>query len=115
MKKAMRCGTQDCRDAAATPRIYAAFLAVCLIAGAFGFIVPPAYAGNSAGYRLVAQGDKQPVKSFTKHKNRDGGESCSVVCFNGAKATQSCAAKAPTCSCGCYGSNVNPDAVCSCH
>lgn len=115
MRKAMRYGTQDCRDAGTTPRIIAAFLAGCLIAGAFSFNAAPAYAENSAGYQLVAQGEKQPAKKFTKTKNRDGGESCTVECFNGSKASQSCAAKNPTCSCGCWGSNVNPTASCSCH
>jgi len=114
MNKAMRYGTQDCREAGTTPRINAIYVAVCLIVGALTFIAAPAYAENTAGYQRVAQGEKQPVKKFTKTKNRDGGESCSVECFNGSKATQSCAAQHPKCSCGCWGSNVNPTALCSC-
>ncbi len=114
MRKAMRYGTHDCQDVDTAPRINAIFLAVFLIAGALCFIAAPAYAENAAGYQLVAQKEKQPVKKFTTTKNRDGGESCSVECFNGSKATQSCAAKQPKCSCGCWGSNVNPTALCSC-
>jgi hypothetical protein len=66
------------------------------------------YAGDTASDVVIAQAGSN-VKSFTKHKNRDGGESCSVVCKSGATASQSCSTKYPTCSCSC-----GNEAHCSC-